>query len=131
MTARNFYAGFQVDGTGGPGLALEPTGGFPGEEDGGGHRVEAAEGGIRAKARRVRSRNQPYDPENSGPAYNPPPHQQHQQHQPQAQYHQAPPPATHLSAAHPPRGDAHAAPYGGGPQRTAEPPRWEPPCSRG
>ena len=127
MTARNFYAGFQVDGTGGPGLALEPTGGFPGEEDGG-----RASGSKRPRAeyeprRDEYERNQPYDPENSGPAYNPPPHQQHQQHQPQAQYHQAPPPATHLSAAHPPRGDAHAAPYGGGPQRTAEPPRWEPP----
>ena len=127
MTARNFYAGFQVDGTGGPGLALEPTGGFPGEEDGG-----RASGSKRPRAeyeprRDEYERNQPYDPENSGPAYNPPPHQQHQQHQPQAQYHQAPPPATHLSAAHPPRGDEHAAPYGGGPQRTAEPPRWEPP----
>jgi len=127
MTARNFYAGFQVDGTGGPGLALEPTGGFPGEEDGG-----RASGSKRPRAEYEPrhdeyERNQPYDPENSGPAYNPPPHQQHQQHQPQAQYHQAPPPTTHLSAAHPPRGDAHAAPYGGGPQRTAEPPRWEPP----
>lgn len=117
MTARNFYAGFQVDGTGGPGLALEPTGGFPGEEDGG-----RASGSKRPRAEYERrhdeyERHQPYDPENSGPAYNPPPHQQHQQHQPQAQYHQAPAPATHLGA----------APYGGGPQRTAEPPRWEPP----
>ena len=117
MTARNFYAGFQVDGTGGPGLALEPTGGFPGEEDGG-----RASGSKRPRAEYERrhdeyERHQPYDPENSGPAYNPPPHQQHQQHQPQAQYHQAPAPAPHLGA----------APYGGGPQRTAEPPRWEPP----
>lgn len=104
MTARNFYAGFQVDGTGGPGLALEPTGGFPGEEDRGG-----ASGSKRPRAEYERrhdeyERHQPYDPENSGPAYNQTPHQQHQ---PQAQYHQPP--------------------YGGGPQRTAEPPRWEPP----
>ena len=83
MTARNFYAGVQVDGTGGPGLALEPTGGFPGEEDGG-----RASGSKRPRAEYERrrdefERHQPYDPENSGPAYNPPPHQQHPTHNPE------------------------------------------------
>lgn len=124
MTARNFYAGFQVDGTGGPGLALEPTGGFPHQEEDGGR----ASGSKRPRAEYERrhdeyERHQPYDPENSGPAYNPPPHQAHPP--PQTQYHQpVKAPTSHQHQASHPHQHQHA-PYGGGP-RGAEPPRWEP-----
>ena len=124
MTARNFYAGFQVE-AGGPGLALEPTGGFPGEGDGG-----RASGSKRPRAEYERrhdeyERHLPYDPESSGPTYNPPPLQQHQP-PPQAQYHQAPASATHHGAPQQQHHGASRQQYGGG-SRAAEPPRWDPP----
>ena len=125
MTARNFYAGFQVDGTGGPGLALEPTGGFPHQEEDGGR----ASGSKRPRAEYERrhdeyERHQPYDPESSGPAYNQTPHQARPP--PQTQYHPQSAPTTHIShqASHP-HPHQHA-PYGA-PPRGGEPPRWEPP----
>lgn len=123
MTARNFYAGFQVE-AGGPGLALEPTGGFPGDGDGG-----RASGSKRPRAEYEGrhdeyERHQPYDPESSGPAYNPQPHQQRQP-PPQAQYHQASAPATHHGVSQQQQ-QAQVARYGGE-HRTAEPSPWDPP----
>ena len=96
MTARNFYAGFQVDGTGGAGLSLEQVGGFPPGDETHGRggssgakrpRLEYNAGGQgQRSADEGYEQHVPYDPEsvsvyNPGQAQPGAVHHQHTQHQ--------------------------------------------------
>ena len=130
MAARNFYAGFQVDGSGGVGLALETVGGFPDGDVAGVSDPNRSSGSKRPRVEYERAdpyvEHVPYDPESSGSGYNPPQQQQQQQQMPtpqQPSYQQS----QYQNQPNVPQQHAQPQYANGVPQQQQQPPRWQPP----